>query len=91
MFYIHRCLFEVERFVTENQLSFLGASWYNATSDAYVAYIKQQQGELAKDVCALIPGYEDPCPSAASSLSMFLEKKAIGIFTLMLFIFVIVI
>ena len=76
--------------MTENQLSFLGASWYIATSDAYVAYLKQQQGEPAEDVCALIPGYDDPCPSAASSLSVFLENIIIRGFAVILFVFVIV-
>ncbi len=60
----YRCLFEVERFVSENDLQFLGATWYVATSDAYVAYLKVQRGEPEEEVCKLIPGYDDPCPSS---------------------------
>ena len=56
-FYHCRCLFEVQRFVSENQLAFVGATWYTSTSDAYVAYLGAYE-----NACALIPGFSDPCP-----------------------------
>ena len=53
--------------MSENNLTFLGATWYIATSDAYIAYRKQLEGEPAEDVCRLIPGYDDPCPSGKAN------------------------
>ena len=53
--------------MSENNLTFVGATWYTATSDAYVAYRKQLQGEPAEDACVLIPGYDDPCPSGKAN------------------------
>ncbi|XP_072033603.1 uncharacterized protein C56G2.4-like [Amphiura filiformis] len=84
-----RCLFEVQRFVSENQLQFLGATWYNATSDAYVAYTKVEQGEPKEEVCALIPGYENPCPTSKGTSQHF-TRIVMEMVVFVLFVFVIV-
>ena len=75
-----RCLFEVQRFVSENNLMFVGATWYNATSDAYVAYIKkEQQGVPEEEACALIPGYDNPCPSGRATTAMIPSILLLGV------------
>ncbi|XP_072035205.1 uncharacterized protein [Amphiura filiformis] len=59
----NRCLFEIERFVSENSLEFLGATWYTSYSDAYLAYGRLQQGGEPNEVCQFIEGFQDPCPT----------------------------
>ena len=49
--------------MSENNLEFQGATWYRSTSDAWVAYVMLQRGQAANDVCQLIEGYSDPCPT----------------------------
>ena len=57
-----RCFFEVDRLVAENNMKFVGATWYTAAYDPYVAYAYLLFGLPAEQACAFIPGYEDPCP-----------------------------
>ena len=46
----------------ENNLSFVGATWYLSTSDAYLTYQRIQAGVRPREVCQGVEGYDDPCP-----------------------------
>ena len=66
--FFFRCLFNVTELVEEQNLTLVGASWFTATTDIYVAHRKIVGGESMADWCVGMPGYGgDPdCPVGAS-------------------------
>ena len=66
---IFRCLFNVTGFVNENDLKLVGVTWMLSEISPYVRYSYIQSGKPASKVCAGVPGYADPCPKAAATIS----------------------
>ncbi|XP_074642017.1 uncharacterized protein C56G2.4-like [Tubulanus polymorphus] len=57
-----RCLFDVENFVSDKGLKFVGASWMTVQPDWYVRYKFGKVLGFGEDaVCQNVPGYSNPC------------------------------
>ena len=63
-----RCLFNINQAVTDNGLSLVGATWMLADTDDFVIYnqVLSNPGNV-NSICDGYPGYDNPCPTAASS------------------------
>ncbi|CAH1801629.1 unnamed protein product [Owenia fusiformis] len=60
-----RCLWDIERFVTENSLMLSGATWMRTFNDAYVNHTKIVAGGDEDEFCVNSPNY--PCPTSGTA------------------------
>ncbi|XP_060607686.1 uncharacterized protein LOC132759843 [Ruditapes philippinarum] len=61
-----RCLYDINRAVSDNSLTLVGATWFIAQKDPYV--LKRQIDNTGSDeaeVCKGLPGYMKPCTGSA--------------------------
>lgn len=65
-----RCLYDINRAVSENNLTLVGATWFRATTDAYVRQRYIERGNPETEVCKGQPGYSKPCSTQGSPISL---------------------
>ncbi|XP_045171337.2 uncharacterized protein C56G2.4-like isoform X2 [Mercenaria mercenaria] len=63
-----RCLYDISRAVSENNLTLVGATWFLAQKDAYVLQrLAETPGSNEAEVCKGQPGYSNPCTTDSST------------------------
>ncbi|XP_052800952.1 uncharacterized protein LOC128231795 [Mya arenaria] len=64
-----RYLFDINRLVSEQSLTLVGASWFRATTDPYtITRVLGRDSSQSESLCATIPGGKpEPCPTSAAS------------------------
>jgi hypothetical protein len=57
-----RCTFDVNKFVTDNSLTLIGASWMRAENDEYIRHLNVDESitDMAQE-CAGQPDYPQAC------------------------------
>ncbi|XP_052239058.1 uncharacterized protein LOC127850223 [Dreissena polymorpha] len=70
-----RYLFDINRLVSDHNMTLVGANWLRATTDDYVTYrlVAREPGNEAS-LCAKYPGYSKPCPTSGSTKAFVINN-----------------
>ncbi|KAH3806189.1 hypothetical protein DPMN_005860 [Dreissena polymorpha] len=70
-----RYLFDINRLVSDHNMTLVGATWLRATTDDYVTYrlVAREPGNEAS-LCAKYPGYSKPCPTSGSTKAFVINN-----------------
>ncbi|XP_052239157.1 uncharacterized protein C56G2.4-like isoform X2 [Dreissena polymorpha] len=70
-----RYLFDINRLVSDHNMTLVGANWLRATTDDYVTYrLVAREPANENSLCANYPGYSKPCPTSGSSRAFMMHK-----------------
>ena len=67
--YHARCLFDVKKFTSDNQLTLVGATWMVSEHSSYVKHMHIAGGKSPDEVCIGVEGYAKPCPTSTATIS----------------------